>query len=227
MSKKKKEKTREIPKVLLEEEEDPPIEFICPISREVMQDPVCIEDGSVYDRRFIEAWLSTSSISPLTNLPLKHKNVCSRRDLFQLIKESKFYKKQDTSPLPPLKTSSFSPPPLIFELFGPPPPDFQFFGLHPPPPPPLPPPPAPPPPPEPSFLNLLTSSFVLIYILAIFFETFIYIKEKLVEEKCINNDLCVLFTCMDGMIVGMEKATDLMGEILEQFYIAITVFLHV
>ena len=49
----------------------PPNEFFCPISRELMTDPVVCSDGHTYDRAGIEEWLYWGNIrSPLTGLPL-------------------------------------------------------------------------------------------------------------------------------------------------------------
>jgi Mg-chelatase subunit ChlD len=45
----------------------PPDEFLCPISYEVMEDPVILEDGHTYDRKSIEVWLIMRRTSPLTN----------------------------------------------------------------------------------------------------------------------------------------------------------------
>jgi Mg-chelatase subunit ChlD len=47
-----------------------PDEFLCPISYEVMEDPVILEDGHTYDRKSIEAWLVQRRTSPLTNRAL-------------------------------------------------------------------------------------------------------------------------------------------------------------
>lgn len=49
---------------------DIPEEFVCPISYEIMQDPVIASDGQTYDRTSIVEWLKTRQISPLTNLPI-------------------------------------------------------------------------------------------------------------------------------------------------------------
>ena len=40
--------------------------FYCPISLELMKDPVMATDGHSYERQNIEKWLSTSNTSPLT-----------------------------------------------------------------------------------------------------------------------------------------------------------------
>ncbi|GAQ88942.1 hypothetical protein KFL_004720010, partial [Klebsormidium nitens] len=42
----------------------------CPITRQVMHDPVIATDGFTYERSAIAAWLARSSTSPMTNLPL-------------------------------------------------------------------------------------------------------------------------------------------------------------
>ncbi|MCL7028424.1 hypothetical protein MKW94_001662 [Papaver nudicaule] len=57
-------------------EVDVPTYFICPISLEIMKDPVTIATGITYDRESIEQWLSSSEASsycPVTKLPL-HKD---------------------------------------------------------------------------------------------------------------------------------------------------------
>ncbi|XP_053554309.1 WD repeat, SAM and U-box domain-containing protein 1 isoform X2 [Bombina bombina] len=48
-----------------------PDEFLCPITREIMMDPVIASDGYSYERKAIENWISTQKrTSPMTNLPL-------------------------------------------------------------------------------------------------------------------------------------------------------------
>jgi hypothetical protein len=46
---------------------DIPNEFLCPISYELMEDPVILEDGHTYERKAIEAWLRRKQTSPLSN----------------------------------------------------------------------------------------------------------------------------------------------------------------
>ncbi|EOD28926.1 hypothetical protein EMIHUDRAFT_114004 [Emiliania huxleyi CCMP1516] len=55
-----------------EGEEEPPADFICPITTEVMSDPVMAADGQSYERTAIERWLATKSTSPLTGGELDH-----------------------------------------------------------------------------------------------------------------------------------------------------------
>ncbi|NXX96077.1 WSDU1 protein, partial [Centropus bengalensis] len=48
-----------------------PDEFLCPITRELMRDPVIAADGYSYEREAMENWLSNKRrSSPMTNLPL-------------------------------------------------------------------------------------------------------------------------------------------------------------
>jgi len=54
------------------EEEPPPADFICPITTEVMSDPVMATDGHSYERKQIERWLATKSTSPMTGEALEH-----------------------------------------------------------------------------------------------------------------------------------------------------------
>jgi len=58
---------------------DIPHEFKCPISLEIMTDPVKCSDGFYYERQCIENWLSQHPRSPMTNLVLERPSL--RRDL--------------------------------------------------------------------------------------------------------------------------------------------------
>jgi len=55
--------------------------FVCPISDEVMEDPVFAADGHTYERRCIKAWLRKHDTSPLTNLVLPHKHLVPNHSL--------------------------------------------------------------------------------------------------------------------------------------------------
>ncbi|KTG07186.1 hypothetical protein cypCar_00030311 [Cyprinus carpio] len=51
---------------------DVPDEFLCPITRELMKDPVIAADGFSYEREAMESWINTPNrSSPMTNLPLQ------------------------------------------------------------------------------------------------------------------------------------------------------------
>ena len=46
---------------------------ICPITQEIMEDPVVCADGHSYERGSIERWLAAHGTSPLTGRALPHK----------------------------------------------------------------------------------------------------------------------------------------------------------
>jgi hypothetical protein len=52
-----------------------PPDFECPISFDLMVDPVICSDGISYERNVIEKWLKEKKTSPKTNLPLKSKKL--------------------------------------------------------------------------------------------------------------------------------------------------------
>nr|XP_058954855.1 WD repeat, SAM and U-box domain-containing protein 1-like isoform X1 [Pocillopora verrucosa] len=67
-------------------EEDIPDEFLCPITREIMTDPVIAADGYTYERASIDEWLTSGRLtSPMTNAPLKNSSLTPNRMLFMLI----------------------------------------------------------------------------------------------------------------------------------------------
>ncbi|XP_063719794.1 WD repeat, SAM and U-box domain-containing protein 1-like [Symsagittifera roscoffensis] len=63
-----------------------PDEFFCPISHEVMGDPVVASDGYSYERVALQKWFLTSHTSPITNLPLPSLQLIPNRTLRSLIK---------------------------------------------------------------------------------------------------------------------------------------------
>ena len=67
------------------DEDDAPEEFLCPISMEVMQDPVIAADGHTYERRAIEAWFERAQTSPTTNEPLPHVNLIPNHTIRSMI----------------------------------------------------------------------------------------------------------------------------------------------
>ena len=73
------------PAPLPRDEDDAPEEFLCPISMEVMQDPVIAADGHTYERRAIEAWFSRARTSPVTNEPLEHLHLIPAHTIRSLI----------------------------------------------------------------------------------------------------------------------------------------------
>ncbi|KAL4586188.1 hypothetical protein LXL04_010820 [Taraxacum kok-saghyz] len=63
--------------------------FYCPITREVMIDPVETSSGHTFERTAIEKWLSDSTSCPLTGIPLDNLTLRSNRTLRQSIEEWK------------------------------------------------------------------------------------------------------------------------------------------
>lgn len=47
-----------------------PDEYLCPISYDIMDDPVTLEDGTTYNRSSLVEWFKKSSVSPMTNRPV-------------------------------------------------------------------------------------------------------------------------------------------------------------
>ncbi|XP_067301234.1 WD repeat, SAM and U-box domain-containing protein 1-like isoform X2 [Pseudorasbora parva] len=69
---------------------DGPDHFLCPITRELMKDPVLAADGYSYEREAIESWINTPNrSSPMTNLPLQTTILTSNRSLKMAIQHWK------------------------------------------------------------------------------------------------------------------------------------------
>ena len=68
-------------------EAEPPHDFVCPITTEVMSDPVMAADGHAYERSAIERWLATKSTSPLTGGALEHPYLTPNHMLRRQIRE--------------------------------------------------------------------------------------------------------------------------------------------
>ncbi|KAL1201191.1 U-box domain-containing protein 35 [Cardamine amara subsp. amara] len=65
----------------------PPTHFICPLLKGVMNEPCVAADGYTYDRRAIEEWLEEHDTSPMTNSPLRNKNLLPNYTLYTAIME--------------------------------------------------------------------------------------------------------------------------------------------
>ena len=59
----------------------------CPITQEIMRDPVICADGHSYDRGAINAWLQAHDTSPLTGQRLEHKQLVPNHALRGIIAE--------------------------------------------------------------------------------------------------------------------------------------------
>ena len=64
-----------------------PEQYLCPITLQIMQDPVITADGHTYEREAIEEWLRTRTTSPSTGAPLPHRVLTPSIALRQLIAE--------------------------------------------------------------------------------------------------------------------------------------------
>ena len=62
-----------------------PDEFKCPITCELMEDPVLCSDGHTYERAAIERWLRSHGTSPKTNAPLPSRAVLPNHNLRGII----------------------------------------------------------------------------------------------------------------------------------------------
>ena len=67
-----------------------PEEFICPLSREIMSDPVTIDDNNNYERKAIMEWFeSNGSISPINHNRINKNIIVPNLDLKNRIEEFK------------------------------------------------------------------------------------------------------------------------------------------
>ena len=66
---------------------EPPDAFMCPITQELMEDPVVTADGHTFERKEVAAWLGRRNISPLTGEPLPHTGLVPNVVLRGLIQE--------------------------------------------------------------------------------------------------------------------------------------------
>ncbi|XP_055827030.1 U-box domain-containing protein 35-like isoform X2 [Solanum dulcamara] len=65
--------------------QSPPNYYLCPLLKDIMEDPCVAADGYTYDRHAIETWLKEKDISPMTSLPLAHKNLLPNYTLLSAI----------------------------------------------------------------------------------------------------------------------------------------------
>jgi hypothetical protein len=71
---------------------DAPGEFVCPISLQIMKDPVMSKSGQNYDRDAILQWLNRGNVNcPLTRQPLKPSLLAPNNSLKRKIMKWKFY----------------------------------------------------------------------------------------------------------------------------------------
>jgi hypothetical protein len=59
--------------------------FLCPITNEIMENPVIDQEGNTYDESAIRKWLSHQGISPITRNPMSVDDLVPNRALKQAI----------------------------------------------------------------------------------------------------------------------------------------------
>ena len=67
-----------------------PPDLCCPISRELMQDPVVAEDGHSYEREAITKWFKYHNTSPMTNQELEEQDLIPNIALKRLVEHFTF-----------------------------------------------------------------------------------------------------------------------------------------
>jgi hypothetical protein len=69
-----------------------PNNFICPITHEVLKDPVVDKEGHSYEREAIIEWLNHHGISPMTRRPMTTSDLVPNRALQEIIENTDFSK---------------------------------------------------------------------------------------------------------------------------------------
>jgi U-box domain len=67
----------------------PPKYLLCPITHELLIDPVLTADGHTYERKYIEAWLLNHNTSPITGSFLPEKSLRPNLALKSALQEYK------------------------------------------------------------------------------------------------------------------------------------------
>jgi U-box domain len=68
-------------------QEEPPEEYMCSISAELMVDPVNSTSGYIYERAAIEVWLNESGTDPYSREPMTSAELRPVRGLRDLIEK--------------------------------------------------------------------------------------------------------------------------------------------
>ena len=63
-----------------------PDDFVCPITTEIMTDPVSTSDGFTYERAAITEWLRTKDTSPKTGASLESTTLIPNHSLRSMIR---------------------------------------------------------------------------------------------------------------------------------------------
>ena len=66
---------------------DVPDHFCCPLTLDIMTDPVVDHEGNTFERAAIEAWIREHETSPITRSPLQVGNLTPNRVLRNIIEQ--------------------------------------------------------------------------------------------------------------------------------------------
>ena len=80
---------------------EPPNSFLCPITCEIMADPVMDADGNTYERWAITRWLEKSQQSPITRMPIGSRMLVPNRALKAIIDD---WRQKNNVPLPSMRS---------------------------------------------------------------------------------------------------------------------------
>lgn len=97
------------------EENEFPQSFFCPLTLELMKDPVVDPEGNSFERSAIENWLKSNNTSPITRNPLSVADLIPNRALRDAIEEKRA-KNPNKKPVPPVKIVVPVPPPKKEEV---------------------------------------------------------------------------------------------------------------
>lgn len=85
-----------------------PEAFVCPITQDVMVDPVSDRDGNSYERAAIEQWIASTGVSPLTRQPMSVADLVPNRALCDAIAE---YRRNESAAVANATEPALSVPP--------------------------------------------------------------------------------------------------------------------
>lgn len=65
-----------------------PVEFTCPISMDIMNDPVIIQCGHTFDRQSLDIWLDSNSVCPTCRVNVNRHEISTNYSLKSMIENS-------------------------------------------------------------------------------------------------------------------------------------------
>jgi hypothetical protein len=99
-----------------------PAHYRCPISLDLMRDPVTAPTGITYDRESIEAWLDTGRATcPVTHAPLRHEDLVPNHAIRRVIQDwcvANRSRGVERIPTPKIPVTPVQASELLFDLAG-------------------------------------------------------------------------------------------------------------